>query len=289
MSFWKALLEQAAEPGSWTAKLAAVLGVVALAAILYLIIFFFERRLKRRMEKIGGLSAPRLRPMVSSISVIASLLRWAVLLLALLYVLISIGINPLPVLTGVGFLGALIAFGSQSLVKDLVTGMFMLLEGQYTEGDYVSLNGVFGRVLSLSFRVTVLETPDGKRQYFPNGGITAVSVYPAPEASFELLVPLTSEEAAESFQPVLESLAQTIQQAFPARVLYTGPVAAWGGSVAPGLRQVVVVRPGYESLVTDDWVGRIRSLLEAQALTPPGGLAPRARPQSVPSDAPVAG
>ena len=285
MTFWRALLEKAAEPGSWTAKLVGMGAAIVIAAILYLVIFLVERRLKRslkrRLEKVPGLSAPRLRPMVSSISVIASLVRWAVLLLALLYVLISCGINPLPVLTGVGFLGALIAFGAQSLVKDLVTGMFMLLEGQYAEGEYVALNGVFGRVVELGFRVTVLETPDGKRQYFPNGSLTTVAVYPAPEAGFELHVPLASEEAVGQFRPVLEELAETMRAGFPEQVLRVGPVEVTGGAVAPGLRQTLVVRPGSEWLVTEDWVGRIKSLEEAQGLTPPGGLAPTARPGKV--------
>jgi small conductance mechanosensitive channel len=278
----KALLAQAAQPQSWTHRLAGVSVAVLVAALLYLVIFLVERRLKRslarRLQALPGMSPARLRPMVSSISVAASLARWVVVLLALLYVLISVGINPLPVLTGVGVLGAAIAIGSQSVVKDLVTGLFMLLEGQYAEGEYVALNGTVGRVAEVGFRVTVLETPDGKRQYFPHGGITTVCVYPQPEAGFELLTPATTPEAVERLAPLLAELGEAMVETFPGRVLRAEAPEAYGGAAAPGLRQRVVVRPGQEGLVTEEWVARIQALQEAQGLQPPGGLVPTARP-----------
>jgi hypothetical protein len=69
-----------------------------------------------------------------------------------------------------------------------------------------------------------------------------------------------------------------MREAFPEQLLEAGDPESYGGVAAPGLKQTLVVLPGYEWLVTEEWVGRLKSLEEAQGLTPPGGLAPIARP-----------
>ena len=85
------------------------------------------------------------------------------------------GVNTTAVLAGLGLLGLAVSFGSQSLVKDLISGFFMLVEGQLSIGDVVSLNGTTGTVENFTLRVTQLRDASGAVHFLPNGSIGEVT------------------------------------------------------------------------------------------------------------------
>ena len=80
-------------------------------------------------------------------------------------------INLAPLFAGAGIVGVAIAFGSQSLVKDVLTGVFIITENQYRVGDYVSINDADGRVEHIGARSTVIRDNNGNVHYLPNGTI----------------------------------------------------------------------------------------------------------------------
>lgn len=80
-----------------------------------------------------------------------------------------------PLLASVGVLGLAISFGAQSLVKDVISGTFMLLEGQFGIGDVVRIDDVSGLVEKITLRTTVLRDVQGVVHIIPNGSITRVS------------------------------------------------------------------------------------------------------------------
>jgi moderate conductance mechanosensitive channel len=80
-----------------------------------------------------------------------------------------------PLLASVGVLGLAISFGAQSLVKDVITGTFMLLEGQFGIGDVVRVSDVSGMVEKITLRTTILRDLHGAVHIIPNGEITRVS------------------------------------------------------------------------------------------------------------------
>lgn len=82
------------------------------------------------------------------------------------------GIDPAPLLAGAGVVGFAIAFGAQSLIKDFVSGVFIILENQYRVGDTATLNGATGTIERITIRTTVLRDEDGSVHYIPNGTIT---------------------------------------------------------------------------------------------------------------------
>ena len=92
----------------------------------------------------------------------------------LLMILRLFGIDITPILAGVGVIGLAIGFGAQSLVKDFVSGIFILLENQYGIGDKVKIGSFEGRVIKISMRSTVLKDDEGKIYYMSNGSITNV-------------------------------------------------------------------------------------------------------------------
>lgn len=79
-----------------------------------------------------------------------------------------------PLFASAGIVGIAIAFGSQQLVKDFLTGIFIISENQYRVGDYVSINDANGRVERIGTRSTVIRDDNGNVHYLPNGSIIHV-------------------------------------------------------------------------------------------------------------------
>ena len=86
-----------------------------------------------------------------------------------------LGIDLAPLLASVGVVGLSLGFGSQALVKDIVSGFFLLAEDQFSEGDDVEISGKRGIVEKMNVRTVYLRDKDGILHLVPNGSITVVS------------------------------------------------------------------------------------------------------------------
>ena len=118
---------------------------------------------------------PRRDGRITSISAVVgsttSVIIWSI---ALVMVLAELGINVAPMIAGLGIAGVALGFGAQSLVKDCIAGLFMLLEDQYGIGDIVDLGEAVGVVEKVSLRTSVLRGVDGTVWHVPNGEVQRV-------------------------------------------------------------------------------------------------------------------
>ena len=96
-------------------------------------------------------------------------------IVVLFTILAEIGINIGPALASLGILGLAISFGAQSLIKDLINGIFILMENQYGIGDVIKVAGVVGLVEEVNLKRTILRDLDGVVHYVPNGEINIAS------------------------------------------------------------------------------------------------------------------
>jgi small-conductance mechanosensitive channel len=96
-------------------------------------------------------------------------------IVAALMILSEIGINVAPLLAGAGIVGVAIGFGSQKLVQDLITGIFLLLENAMQVGDWVTVSGLSGTVENLSVRTIRLRAGDGSVHIIPFSAVTSVT------------------------------------------------------------------------------------------------------------------
>ncbi len=85
------------------------------------------------------------------------------------------GIDTSPLIAGVGVAGLAISFGAQNLIRDFISGFFILLENQFKVGDVIRAAGVSGMVEDMNLRVTVLRDLEGVAHFIPNGEIKVVS------------------------------------------------------------------------------------------------------------------
>lgn len=90
-------------------------------------------------------------------------------IVVLLMILNLFGVDIKPILAGLGVLGLAVGFGAQSLVKDFVSGLFILIENQYGIGDRIKISNFEGEVIRITMRSTVLCDGEGKTFYISNG------------------------------------------------------------------------------------------------------------------------
>ena len=100
-----------------------------------------------------------------------------VVVVAVFMILAEVGINVTPLIAGLGIAGIAVGFGAQSLVKDMIAGVFILLENQYRVGDVARVADVIGIVEEINLRRTVLRDLDGIVHFVPNGEIRVASNY----------------------------------------------------------------------------------------------------------------
>ena len=94
-----------------------------------------------------------------------------ILVIAALMVLGELGIDIGPAIAGLGLVGIAVGLGAQTLIKDWLAGIFVVLENQYSYGDLVRIGGVEGTVEDFSLRRTLLRDADGSFHTVPNGQI----------------------------------------------------------------------------------------------------------------------
>lgn len=99
----------------------------------------------------------------------------SILLIAVAMILKEIGVDIRPILAAAGVLGIAVGFGAQSLVKDIISGFFILLENQIRVGDVVQVAGKGGVVEEVNLKMTILRDLSGNVHYIPNGEITVVT------------------------------------------------------------------------------------------------------------------
>lgn len=110
-------------------------------------------------------------------SILKTIVDGVLYLLATLMILSNWGVNITPILTGAGILGLAISFGSQTLIKDIIAGFFIIFEDQFNVGDKIKIGGVEGEVERITLRLTVLRDREGNIIYVPNSQIGVVTRY----------------------------------------------------------------------------------------------------------------
>ena len=102
-------------------------------------------------------------------------LNIGVVLITLMMALAEAGIEVGPLIAGAGIVGIAVGFGGQYLIRDIITGLFLMLENQYRIGDVVTIEGLSGTVEDITIRKTRLRDMNGTVHHIPHGAITKVS------------------------------------------------------------------------------------------------------------------
>ena len=189
-------------------RIAAIVGVaVAIDFALHRIIpralrLTVERQMKQRDEE-------EIQQRVDTLSsVFTAGGRVIIVLVTLLTLMPLAGISIGPLLAGVGILGLAVGFGAQSLVKDIISGLFILLDNQYSKGDVVTVGGISGLVEDVGIRRTVLRDLDGIVHYIPNGEIAVASNFTQEYSRVNLNVGVSYSEDLDHVMQVIDRVGE---------------------------------------------------------------------------------
>jgi small conductance mechanosensitive channel len=157
-----------------------ILAILIVTIVVTLLARLLVRRFQRKLEGAPSvtqvLNLQRATTLTHALSATMIVAIWT---LAVLLILGELGVNLAPLLASAGVVGVALGFGAQSLVRDTLSGFFILLENQYGVGDVVEMQTtaapVAGRVEALTLRVTSLRAFDGTLHVVPNGNIQVVS------------------------------------------------------------------------------------------------------------------
>ena len=146
---------------------------------------------------------------------VASVAKYVLFGFSIVMSLTQLGIDPMPVLAGAGVAGVAIGFGAQSLITDLVSGIFILWESYFVVGDYVAIGDREGVVESISLRVTSLRDEEGRVHIVPNGKIEGVINYSKGYVAAEIGVGVSYEMNLDDVYAALEEVSDWVVENVP--------------------------------------------------------------------------
>jgi small conductance mechanosensitive channel len=110
----------------------------------------------------------------TALRLIISFTRYALFIIAIIWILSSWGVDTQALLVSAGILGLIIGLGAQSLIADIIAGMFIVFDGEYKVGDFIVVDGWRGSVMEIGIRTTKIKDEGGNIKYINNNTIKAV-------------------------------------------------------------------------------------------------------------------
>ena len=250
-----------------------VLGIWLLAWLAYRVVRLAARRIEIAVDD-GDDSVTTLRERRGQTvaQLLRSLGRVAIVAIATLLtfnVFIDIG----PILAGAGILGLAVSFGSQSLVKDVISGFFILFENQFAIGDVIEIAGKTGVVEKMSLRVVQLRDGEGVMHVVPNGEIKVVSNKTRGWSRAVVDVGVPYDENVDRAIDVLRDEAAQFSTDKTWGGQLDGPVEVLGveslGESAVVLRTMIRTQPGSQWAVAREFRRRIKNRFDRESLEIP--------------------
>jgi small-conductance mechanosensitive channel len=152
----------------------------------------------------------------------------------------EIGVNVAPLLAGAGIVGIAIGFGSQKLVQDLITGLFLLLENTVQVGDNVSVSGLSGTVENVSIRTIRLRAGDGAVHIVPFSAVTTITNSSRGAGNAAVSVNVSYKEDTDRAGQILKDIVAEMRRETEYRQMIRGDLELWGVDKVDGSMASIV-------------------------------------------------
>jgi len=148
-------------------------------------------------------------------ALLSSMLRYAVYFVAGVMILQEFRVDTTSLIAGAGIFGLAIGVGAQSLIKDVITGFFIVLEDQFAVGDYIASGSMTGTVEEIGFRVTKLRDMNGVLHIIPHGEISRISNFTRGHMQATINVPIAYEADLRQALALMEEACQEVREELP--------------------------------------------------------------------------
>jgi small conductance mechanosensitive channel len=166
-------------------------------------------RAGERTELVPGATRKRVTTLTGLLLTLSLVVVWAVVAVICLD---QIGLDVTPILAGAGIVGLAVGFGAQNLVRDVISGFFLVLENQVRVGDVAIVNGTGGLVEAITFRTIVLRDLAGVVHVFPNGAITTLANMTMDWSGYVIDVGVAYKEDTDQVVTVMTEVAQELRK-----------------------------------------------------------------------------
>jgi moderate conductance mechanosensitive channel len=241
--------------------LVAFLGVLIFRILTRGVPRILQWRRRNRESLLDEEAVARVKRQDTAITLMRNALRYVVFIIVVLVILSIFFHNPLPAVAGTTIIAAVIGFGAQSFLRDVIAGFSIVFEGQYSVGDFVLIKpqDVSGVVEELGLRMTKIRSLSGEVSYIPNGTMQGVVNYISGQQRFNVEVQVSDTEAASRVQNALGEASE----------LYLSPPRLVERNETDGrvrMRIVAGVLPSMAWLVEENLTERIKAAAGEDAL-----------------------
>ncbi len=181
------------------------------SAVILLVLFAAEGA----VGYILSLLKPKSNRVRTMIALTRNLMRYIVILIGICLVLSVFGVDIITILAGLGIIALIIGFGAESLIADVVTGVFILIDNQYNIGDIIEINGFRGTVTDISVRTTVLTDPGGNVKIINNSDMKNILNRSDNSSKAITEFPIPYDTDVEALEEKIPELLKRIRAAHP--------------------------------------------------------------------------
>ena len=271
--------------GAWLVTMSATAGLAILRVGLVLLLGYigarFIRMGVRQLERVmilasaaedqaAGTALKRAATLTGILRTIALAALWAIVIIESLQL---VGLDVAPILAGAGILGLAVGFGAQNLVRDLISGFFIILEDHIRLGDVAVINGTGGLVETITFRTISLRDFSGVVHVFPNGGINTLSNMSKEWSAFVLDIGVAYKEDTDRVVEVMQNVGEELRQDRQFGPMMIEPIEVVGvenfADSAVVLRARMKTKPLEQWKIGREYRRRLKKALEAHDIEIP--------------------
>ncbi len=215
----------------WNTPIVIILILVGGVVARAILIASLRRVVRKVVDGVKEGSSPlakaRVKARTNTIgSVLSNLITWTVTVVVISAILGELGIAVGAIIAGAGILGAAVGFGAQSLVRDLISGLFILFEDQYGVGDQVDLGQASGVIESVGLRVTQVRDVEGTLWYVRNGEVLRVGNKSQGWSRVVLDIAFDYSVSIDKATAVISAAAAKVEKVFSEQII--GKPEVWG-------------------------------------------------------------
>ena len=199
------------EPKLWVTIGTGIVKIIVIIAVARISVSIINAAVNRIFQNREGSKLQFDRRRVDTLRVLVNnVTGYTIYFLAILLVLKQLGFDLQPVLVSAGVLGLAVGFGAQSLVRDVITGFFIIFEDQFAVGDSVTINQFSGTVQEIGLRITRIRSATGELHIIPNGSIKDVTNFSVQNTVAVVDISVAYEEDLSRVQEVIAEVAQKL-------------------------------------------------------------------------------
>ena len=269
----------------WLLTMSATVGMVSLRVGLVLILGYVGIRFIRlgvqQLERViilssnakdqqSGTALKRAATLTGILRTIALTAIWAIVIIESLQL---VGLDIAPILAGAGIVGLAVGFGAQNLVRDLISGFFIILEDQVRLGDVAVINGTGGLVETITFRTISLRDFSGVVHIFPNGAINTLSNMTKEWSAFVLDMRVAYKEDTDRVVEVMNTVGEELRQDRQFGLMMIEPIEVVGvenfADSAVTVRARIKTKPLEQWNIGREYRRRLKKAFDAQGIEIP--------------------